>query len=307
MASVPAPAITVLIPVHNAADTLAETLDSLVAQTFRAFEVLIVDDASSDASVAIAHRYSERLALRVLSLATNAGVAGALNAGLATIATPFIARIDGDDIARADRLELQWNFFAKNPQVDVCSTWMELFYPGTNREPHLLAKPEDDAQIKTALLQYCSMSHGASMFRASFFEDIGRFNTALDFAEDYDLWCRGALLGKRYANIPLPLTRYRQHSAQVGQQKRQLQYERDLLIKRKYIGALLNGESPGNLAEFFSLLTRFSTPAVAEMVIQQSMPQLLALARRVPDQALFASLVSGCIIRHMRTFEAPSP
>jgi glycosyltransferase involved in cell wall biosynthesis len=306
MTSVSSPLVTVLIPVHNAADTLAETLDSLIAQTFSAFEVLLVDDASTDASVAIAASYRDRLAVRVLSLATNAGVAGALNAGLATIATPFIARIDGDDIARADRLERQWNFLSQNAQIDVCSSWMELFYPGTDREPQILAKPENDAQIKTALLQYCSMSHGASMFRTTFFEDIGHFNTALDFAEDYDLWCRGALLGKRYANIPLPLTRYRQHLGQVGQQKRQLQYDRDLLIKRKYISALLNGESPGNLAEFFSLLTRFSTPAVADMVVQQSMPQLLALAHRIPDQALFATLVSGCIIRHMRATSATS-
>eukprot|EP01030_Chromulinospumella_sphaerica_P011485 gene11485-11278_t len=79
------PLVTVLIPAHNAAATLAETLDSLVQQTYRDFDILLVNDASHDATVAIARSYTDRLALRVLDLPQNLGVAGALNAGLAQI------------------------------------------------------------------------------------------------------------------------------------------------------------------------------------------------------------------------------
>jgi glycosyltransferase involved in cell wall biosynthesis len=293
--------ITVLIPARNASRTLAQTLDSLAAQTLKAFDVLIVDDASSDHTAALAQSYAHLMPIEVLSLAENAGVAGALNRGLPRISSPYIARIDADDIAQPTRLEKQFQFLQSNPQVDVCSTAMELFFETPGRPNQMLAKPLDDAVIKTALVQYCSMSHGASMFRKSFFDDVGVFDLRLDFAEDYDLWCRGALLGKRYANLPEALTLYRQHDAQVGQQKRQLQYERDLMIKRKYIGALLGGESPGYLAEFFSLQSVFSNREIASNVLAQSFPLLLTLGQRVMHEKTYSDLVTGCIARHLRS------
>jgi glycosyltransferase involved in cell wall biosynthesis len=294
------PNVTVLIPAHNAAATLAETLDTLVAQTYKDFEVLLVNDASRDATLEVADRYRSRLALRVLDLEQNMGVAGALNYGLARIDSPYIARIDADDLAQPTRLEQQVGFLQAHPNIDVCSSAMELFYEDGSRPNGILAKPADDAAIKTALVQYASMSHGASTFRKSFFDDIGVFDVRLDFAEDYDLWCRGALLGKNYANLPDALTKYRQHPNQVGKQKAQLQYERDLIIKRKYISALLDGTSPGYLAEFFSLVSQFTTKDVTAAVLEQSMPLLMKLSQKVPDQRYFAEIVAGCVGRHIR-------
>ena len=95
------PAVTVLIPARNAAATLAQTLDSLAAQTFRDFDVLLVDDPSTDGTAALADSYAGRLPVRVLPLATNQGVAGALNQGLARIDSPLVARLDADDLATA--------------------------------------------------------------------------------------------------------------------------------------------------------------------------------------------------------------
>lgn len=292
------PAITVLIPAHNASRTLEATLASLAAQTLRDFQVLVVDDASSDDTGALARGFGQGLALDVLRLERNAGVAGALNQGLARIQTPYIARLDADDLATPDRLEQQYRFLEARPEIAVASSWIELFYDD-GRPSAVLPKPEHDAAIKTALVQYCSMTHGASLFRKSFFDDVGVFDTRLDFAEDYDLWTRGALLGKRYANLQLVLTRYRQHSGQVGVQKRQLQYERDLMVKRKYIGALLDGQSPGYLAEFFSMLTSFTNRDIAMQVVEQSMPLLFRLGSQLPDQDLYAQIVAGCLRRHL--------
>lgn len=292
--------VTVLIPARNAGKTLAETLESLAVQTFRDFEILIVDDASSDSTVSIAESFHPRMRVRVLTLGENAGVAGALNQGLAHISTKYIARLDADDLALPTRLEKQFSFLEAHPDIAVCSTWMEMFWDTPGRDNHILAKPQHDAAIKTALVQYCSMSHGASMFRKSFFDDVGVFDVRLDFAEDYDLWCRGALLGKSYANLPEALSKYRQHDNQVGQKKRQLQYERDLVVKRKYISALLGGESSGNLAEFFSLLTVFSSKEIAISVIEQSLPLLLKLGRKVYDEQIYCDIVSKCIGRHLR-------
>lgn len=298
--TITATSITVLIPARNAQATLAETLDSLAQQTLKNFEVLLVDDGSTDNTLAIARSFQNSIAIETLSLASSQGVAGALNAGLSKIQSPYIARLDADDIARTDRLEKQWTFLEQNSAVDVCSTWMELFYESTEQPNRILVKPQDDAAIKTALIQYCSMSHGASMFRKSFFDDVGHFDTRLDFAEDYDLWCRGALLGKNYTNLQEPLTLYRQHSSQVGQKKRQLQYERDLIIKRKYISALLGGASAGHLAEFFSLLCAFSSKDIALQVVEESFPILLRLGQRVWDMKTYSDIVSTAIGRHLR-------
>lgn len=293
------PKVTVLIAARNAESTLAETLVSLEAQTFSDFEVLLVNDASSDRTESLARDFGSRLRMRILNLDQNAGVAGALNQGLVATERPYLARIDADDVALPTRLEKQVAFLDAHPDVDVCGTWMEMFYETPGTPEKTLAKPLDDAAIKTALLQYCSLSHGSAMFRKSFFDDIGCFDTRLDYAEDYDLWCRGALLGKRYANLPEALTRYRQHGAQVGKQKRQLQYERDLLIKRKYISALLGGESSGYLAEFFSLLTSFVNRETSVMVLQQSIPLLFKLGQKITDEKLYQEMVSGCIGRHL--------
>ncbi|RZJ11107.1 MAG: glycosyltransferase, partial [Rubrivivax sp.] len=292
--------VTVLIPAHNAEGTLAETLDSLVAQTFQQFSVLVVDDASNDGTAAVAARYADRLKIEVVSLTENAGVAGAINQGLARITSPYIARIDADDIALPSRLERQLRFLEAHPEIDVCSTWMEMFSDVPGFPNGITQKPVEDADIKTALVQFCGMSHGASMFRRSFFADVGVFDTRLDFAEDYDLWCRGALLGKRYANLPEPLTRYRQHAGQVGQQKRQLQYDRDLQIKRKYLSALLGGTmAVGHIPEFLHLLTQFSSKEIATKVLRDSMPALSQLAQRVPNPTLFWRIVAGSVDRHL--------
>lgn len=293
--------VTVLIPARNGAKTLAQTLDSLVSQSCADFKVLLVDDASSDGTAALGRSYAGRLEIEVLSLETNAGVAGALNRGLARIDTELVMRLDADDIAMPTRVAKQLAFLDANPQVDVCSSWMEMFYDAPGHAPALLAKPVDDAAIKTAMIQYCAISHPAIMLRKSFFDDVGLYDVRFDFAEDYDLWCRGALLGKCFANLPEALTRYRQHDGQVGKQKQQLQYERDMLVKRKYLGALLGGQPAGHLPEFFSLITRFTTPEIAVTVLQQSMPLLLALGRKIHDPQLFGEIVAACIGRHLRT------
>ena len=294
------PAITVLIPARNAEATLGDTLQSLVAQSFGDFDVLLVDDASTDGTRALAESFSDRLALRVLPLAVNQGVAGALNHGLAQIGSPYVARIDADDIALPERLALQHAFLEAHPDIDVCSSAMEMFYPQGGPSGQILAKPATDASIKTALVQYCALSHPACLLRRRFFDAVGLFDVALDFAEDYDLWCRGALQGRRYANLPQALTRYRQHAGQVAQQKRQLQYARDLQVKRRYIAALLGEESAGHLPEFFHLLSAFASREVAGQVIAQSMPQILRLGRRVGDPALYDAIVAQCMARHLQ-------
>lgn len=293
------PKITVLIPAYNAAQTLSQTLDSLLAQTLQDFNVVVVNDASSDATLSIAHGYREKMALTVLDLKENSGVAGALNQGLAQIEAPYIARIDADDLARPERLAVQYAFMEEHPHIDVCSTALELFYPNGERPNVVVSKPREDATIKTELLRWPSMSHGASLFRKTFFDDVGVFDVRLDYAEDYDLWVRGALLGKCYTNLPDALTLYRQHETQVCRQQVMPQYERDHMVKRKYVSALLAGLSPGRLAEFFCSRTHFLTREDTLRVFEESIPLLFTLGQKVPDSQRFGEMVAESMQHHM--------
>jgi hypothetical protein len=293
--------LTVVIPVWNAEETLGETLESLVGQTRKDFYVCVVDDCSTDATQAVAQSFANRLKIELIVLPHNVGPGAAANHAIRSIQSRYIARIDADDIAQPNRLEQQLIYLETNSKVDVCSTWMHAFYDDHSHEDYILQKPLDDASIKTALVQYCAISNGASMFRRSFFQDAGLYNESLRDCEDYDLWCRGALLGKTYASLAEPLTKYRQRTTQPDQAQRQAQYQRDLTVKRKYISALLNGAECGHVPEFLHMLTLFSTREVAVNVLQQSMPTLSKLANRVSNEPLFWEIVAGCIGRHLNS------
>jgi hypothetical protein len=108
------------------------------------------------------------------------------------------------------------------------------------------------------------------------------------------------LLGKCYVNLPEVLTKYRQHENQVSQVKRQLQYDRDLTIKRKYIAGLLGSEPTGHLPEFLHLLTLFSNRDIALTVLTQCIPLIVKLGKKVEDAQLFSEIITGCIERHLR-------
>jgi glycosyltransferase involved in cell wall biosynthesis len=295
------PLISVVMPARNAAATLAATLDSLVAQTFKDFELVLVNDASSDDTPHIAESYCSRLSIRLVHHAENQGVAKSINEGLAQSDSIFVARLDADDLARADRLEKQLAFMTAHEAVDVCGSHMEVFSEeeGSQMASFVLAHPTSHAAITTAFVQRCAMAHPSVLARRRLFDEIGAYDPRFDFAEDYELWCRAALLGRQFANIAEPLTRYRRHGGQVSRQKAQLQFSRDIAIKRKYLTGWLDGGAQAHLAEFLSLSTQFASRDVALAVITESTPAMLQLGQRLPDQDEYARIVAGSIRRHL--------
>ena len=295
------PKVSILLPAHNAQGTLAETLHSLSIQSFRDFDVVLVNDASTDETGRIAERFKQSLNIRQLDLAENSGVAGALARGLATIDSPLVARLDADDIAHPLRLERQVALMDAEQGVDVCGTQIG-FFSGefvVGAQLRVLSHPTASSVIKTGLIQYCSLVHGSAIFRREFFDDVGGYDRRFDFAEDYDLWCRGSLLGKQYVNIPEMLTFVRKHGGQVSQAKAGLQFERDIKIKRYYISALLGGDSAGVLPEFFSLQTMYPNQADALALVEQAVPQLIRLGTRIFDEPSYSGIVAACIRRHL--------
>ncbi|MCR5883024.1 glycosyltransferase [Rhizobacter sp. J219] len=296
------PFVSVVIPAKNAEATLPETLESLCAQSFRDFEVVLVNDGSTDGTAAVAAAFAERLSLRVVTHEASKGVAESINDGLRAGDSEFVARLDADDLAAPQRLERQLSFLRSRPGVDVCGSHMQIFSveDGQRVDRHVLAHPTESAEIRTALLQRCAISHPSVLCRRSTFERFGFYDPRFDFAEDYELWCRASLLGAQFANLPEVLTHYRKHAGQVSSQKAQLQYERDIAIKARYMAAMLQGENPGLLPQFIALQTQFRSRDIALTVLQQCGPAMTRLARAVPHSDEYARIVTGSLMRHLR-------
>lgn len=293
------PRISLVMPALNAEATLRQSFDSLAKQTMTDFDIILVNDGSSDSTQMIAESYQEKLNIKIFNHDTPQGVADSINDGIKASDSEFIARLDADDLAQPQRLEKQLNFMSNHSKIGVCGSDMLLFNDN-DQQQYLLAHPQSNAAIRTALIQRCAISHPSVMCRRQVFEQIGYYDNRFDFAEDYELWCRASLLGIKFANIPEVLTLYRKHEGQVGKQKAQLQYERDIAIKIRYISAWIDVDEIGLLPHFLGLQTQFPSKDVAMTALQQIAPLILRLAKTVPDFDEFSSIFSNSLSRHLK-------
>lgn len=210
-----APAITVLMPVFNASRHLDEAVDSILSQTWTDFELLAVDDGSTDDSLKkLVARADPRI--RIEPLPRNQGVVAALNHGLALARGALIARMDSDDVAEPDRLARQFAFMQAHPEIGVLGTD---FTPFGDKTGESWVRYFDDANLRVALLFENPLCHPTVMIRRSALTDGGlQYPADCPHAEEYALWLR--LAGRtRLANLPDRLLRYRIHPGQVSHYK----------------------------------------------------------------------------------------
>jgi glycosyltransferase involved in cell wall biosynthesis len=173
--------VSCVIPVYNAERYLGETLDSVLAQTYRPFEVIVVDDGSTDSTPDIVAAHADRI--RCLRQA-NAGAAAARNRGIEAAQSEFIALGDGDDLWHPARLDRQMARFAERPELDMCFPHVESFW-----SPDLsdLEDNYNDPRAGTILPAAVTM---AMVARRALFEQIGDFDTAYRISDDQDWYLR---------------------------------------------------------------------------------------------------------------------
>jgi glycosyltransferase involved in cell wall biosynthesis len=291
------PRVSVVMPALNAERTIAESLESLAKQTFTDFEVVVVDDGSSDRTAEIASGFAGRVQVRVIRHESPLGVARSINDGLAATDSELVARLDSDDLALPNRFERQVGWMDGQPSVGVCGSHMTMFEEGSEQRS-VLAHPTLSSEIRTALVQRCAIAHPSVVFRRAVIDRVGNYDERFDFAEDYELWCRASLLGVQFANVPEPLTLYRRHPGQVGKRKAQIQFERDLQIKDRYMSAWLGGDAVGFTPHFLSLQTQFPSKEVAIAVFNEVSAVLVRLAKVLPDGAGYSRILAQSVIRH---------
>lgn len=180
------PSISVIIPTYNRAQLVVRAVDSVLAQTCEDFELIVIDDGSTDDTAAVLEPYRDRLCL----IAQNhAGVSAARNHGLSLAKGELIAFLDSDDYWLSEKLAVQSRFFSKNPKALICQTEETWFRHGRRVNPGIKhRKPSGEAFYRSLAL--CLISPSAVMMRRELFEIVGIFDESLPACEDYELWLR---------------------------------------------------------------------------------------------------------------------
>jgi glycosyltransferase involved in cell wall biosynthesis len=179
--------VSVIIPTFNRAQKVRRAVSSVLDQTFKDFEVIVIDDGSSDETVDLLEGFRDRIT--IISHPENLGVSAARNSGIRASRSPFIAFLDSDDYWLPEKLETQVRYFRENPDAIACQTEEIWVRNGVRVNPwkkHI--KPSGD--IFEQSLKLCLVSPSAVMLKRSLLDEVGLFDETFPVCEDYDLWLR---------------------------------------------------------------------------------------------------------------------
>ena len=218
----PSPAISVVLPVYNAEAYVREAVESILAQSFTDFELIVINDGSTDGSGAILRELAARDTRIVLLERPNGGLISALNEGIESARADLIARMDADDVAMPERFALQHARMVQEPELAVLGSFTRVM-DKTGNIIRLDEYPLTPKAIARCLERGCPVAHPTVMMRRNAVLEAGGYRKAFSHAEDYDLWLRMSELGYAIANLPQPLLNYREHGANVSVVHREAQ------------------------------------------------------------------------------------
>lgn len=224
--------LTVIMPVWNGVQYLPEAVQSILNQSFADFELLILDDGSTDATPRILEEFARRdPRVRVIHLA-HEGIVNALNRGVAEAKGEWIARMDCDDIAHPERLAKQRQALIEAPEAVLCHTAIQQI-----GEPQYMTKlqrfPRSQAMVAARLCYQSPIVHPTVVFSKSAFLRAGGYRTEERHAEDYGLWGRMILVGK-FVGVNEPLLQFRVHGGSISKQKAAVQAGLTTAIAQKH-------------------------------------------------------------------------
>ncbi|WP_422925755.1 glycosyltransferase family 2 protein [Singulisphaera sp. PoT] len=208
--------VSVVCANYNNSKYLPAFFESFETSTVWPQELLFVDDGSKDDSLAVAERYTGRLPfLKIIPLGKNQGFGNALNAGIEVASSPYLMRIDPDDVMQPNRIEVQHKILASGA-CDIVGSNAELFHSDTGATLGLTNFPLTESKISTTIAAgEHGVLHPTVMGRTEFFKEH-RYIQAHVPAEDYDVFARMFLAGARFQNVPDVLMRYRVHEQSVS-------------------------------------------------------------------------------------------
>jgi glycosyltransferase involved in cell wall biosynthesis len=222
------PLVSVIVPVYNCENYIAETLDSLFAQSYESLEIIVVNDGSSDSTIDILQKLSNSNKI-ILINQKNRGVASARNAGIFMSKGEYVAFIDSDDYWFKEKTSIQVDYLIQHSDVGaVYAEWHQwrtdqcgVFPSGLSLEPKSINREVDKSlsgQLYNQLLLDCVIHTSSIMIRRSVLNAVGGFDESLSIGEDYDLWLRLSRIA-RIDKLSTPLSLYRINPHSLTQKK----------------------------------------------------------------------------------------
>jgi glycosyltransferase involved in cell wall biosynthesis len=206
------PLVSILLPCYNVERYVDNCINSIIAQTYTNFELIIIDDGSIDKTNSVIKRYSDPRIILIRN-DQNEGIVAVLNKGIKIAKGQYVARIDADDIMRIDRLEKQVSFLEREKDISIVGSWTKII-DTHGRLIDLMQYPLDDATIKNTMLFCNPFCHPAVMIRSEVIKKI-KYSSRYPNCEDFHLWF---LISRKYkmANIADYLTCHRVHQNSIS-------------------------------------------------------------------------------------------
>ncbi len=213
------------MPVYNGEKYLREAIESILNQSYSDFELLIINDGSSDATEEIILSYKDSR-VRYVKNETNLKLIATLNKGIDMASGKYIVRMDADDVSLPQRLEKQFAFMEANPEVVIAGSW----YENIGSHTGVIEYPTRHEEIKAGLLYSCPICHPSIIWRIENARE--HFDINFLHAEDYELWSR-LILNGTFANIGEVLIKYRIHEESVSRANKETQLQNSIRIRIK--------------------------------------------------------------------------
>ena len=243
--------VSVIMSVHNEEKTIGEAIESIISQTYSDWELIIIDDCSTDRTLEILRRYAkEEKRISVFENKHNLGFVVSLNKGIKAAQGEYIARMDGDDVSYPQRFEKQVAFMRAHPDVDVLGTGAELIAESVETLSYI-NMPETHDELAVNIHRACPFFHPSVMMRREFLERSSGYNEKIRRCEDLDLWSR-MISHATFHNLQEPLIRYQTKS--FKRPLEEILYNQYVFIRcAKYNGKLLQRIFWSSLVNCFAL------------------------------------------------------
>lgn len=244
--------VSIIMPVFNGEKYLREAIESVLRQTYRNFEFIIINDCSTDRTEEIILSYSDPR-IRYYKNEKNLHVAETLNRCISLAKGDFIARMDADDICMPKRIECQVRYLQKHSDLDGCGTWAIKIDSGGRKTGFLRGYLNSEMAACSALFTV-PFVHPSVMFRSPVIrKELYNMNIR-GAGQDLELWSRLSIRGYRFNNIPIHLLKYRIHSENVSSKNNTRIYE----ITKRALSPSLNSFFDRELSENEFVLHRYS-------------------------------------------------
>jgi glycosyltransferase involved in cell wall biosynthesis len=233
------PLISVVMSVFNGESYLGLSIESILKQTFKNFEFIIVNDGSTDKSEEIIEKYaSQDRRIKILNK-ENSGLTDSLNKGIQLSKGVYVARQDADDISLPGRFSSQLNWFSQGANRVLCGTYARII-DDQEKIIGTIRYPTDHQRLSKRLLYTNVFIHSSAMFLKETFEIVGRYRPFFTFSQDYDLWCRLSLQGC-IGNLNDHLILFRHHDTSISAKKKYSQIQYAALAATDYSHNIKNG------------------------------------------------------------------